>query len=428
MIKRIIYLAVPLLLLAGIGLTGVKMYFSSFPEPQNVIDTFIPAPNTSTVIDLTDTYIDDSGSMKGYYGKEYLKFLRTLKSHIRERGEYSYHAFSDPDAYLEGDVLNTIEDVHFYRQNNTYFDRVLNSISKKVKIEKNAAKNYVVITDGIQDISAKQDYSRIVDGVSDLLDAGLYLHIIAIKLPFYGRKYPEGGNAIYYKGESPLYCYIFSYQSDFGSALYNTLKALGLPAEFLGFGDRSINSSITRFSVTSLNQDGSKNAFRRFKDEYSVTYLISRSGTGGTLSTNVELQVNGLKVDSNELSKKIPEFCGKCLEVSEVKNTRKDAAIINPNVIVSQLRSKHDNDSTLNLEYSMFFKELDRNAKTLACDLTLCNWLPVIAPKWVDSWSSDCDNKRDCYRETTPYLINIITPILNRSVLKHTVGYAVIRN
>lgn len=428
MIKRILYLAVPLILLTGIGLTSVLTFFSSFPEPKNVIDNFIPDPNTPAVIDLTDTFFDDSGSMKGYYSKQYMKFLRTLKSHIRERGDYNYYAFSDPDTALEGDVLNTVEDVRFYRRNNTYFDKVLNSISEKVKIGDQTAKHYVIITDGIQDVSEKQDYSRIVDGVSDLLDAGLYLHIIAVKLPFNGHKYPEGGSPISYMGESPLYCYIFSYQYDFGAALYNTLNTLGLPAELIGFGDENINSSVTRFSVNSLNRDGSKNTFNRFKDEYPVTYLISGRDAGGTLLTGIKLNVQGLKVDNEGFSGKTPEFCGKCLPVGEAQNVRKDTAISLPNVAVTPARIKHVDDNTLEVEYALFFKDRDRDAKMLACDLTLCNWLPVMPPGWVYSWSSDCDNGRECYKGKTPFLINIIHPILNRSVRKHTIGYAVIRN
>ncbi len=428
MIKRIVYLAVPLILLAGIGLSSVRTYFSSFPEPQSIIDSFISDANAPAVLDRTDTFFDDSGSMKGYHSMQYLRLLRTLKSHIRERGEYNYYAFSAPDTILEGDVLNAVEDVSFYNQNNTYFDKVLHSISEKVKIGNNRAKHYLIITDGIQDVSTKQDYSRIVSGVSDLLDSGLYFHIIAIKTPFSGRKYPEGGIPVSYEGDSPIYCYIFSYQYDFGAELYNKLKSLGMPTELMVFGDRNISSTVTRFSVDPRNQDGSKNTFKRFKDEFPVAYLTNSPGPGGTLSTTVKLDVQRLRIDSNESSKKTPEFCGKCLAAGKVQNGRKDVSTIRPNVSVTATGIKQTDDNMLEIEYALFFKEQSSDTKTLACDLTICNWLPVKPQEWVNSWSSDCDNKSECYAGKTPFLINIINPILNRSVRKHTIGYTFIRN
>jgi hypothetical protein len=82
MFKRIIYLIIPVIIFAGTGLTAVQKYFSSFPPSKTVIGKFIPSEHMAPAIDLTETFFDDSGSMKGYYGERYIEFLRTLKSHI----------------------------------------------------------------------------------------------------------------------------------------------------------------------------------------------------------------------------------------------------------------------------------------------------------------------------------------------------------
>ncbi len=103
MIKRIIYLAVPVIILAGIGLTAAQKYISSFPPSKAVIESLAPLESVPASMDMTESFFDDSGSMKGYYGDKYIELLRTLKSHIREMGEYQYYAFSDPLHKMEGD-------------------------------------------------------------------------------------------------------------------------------------------------------------------------------------------------------------------------------------------------------------------------------------------------------------------------------------
>ncbi|MCK5426106.1 MAG: hypothetical protein KAJ34_00300 [Thermodesulfovibrionia bacterium] len=430
MIKRIIYLAIPVVIFIGIGLIAVKNFFSSFPPSKSVIEQLTPPENIPAAIDLTESFFDDSGSMRGYYGKQYIKFLRILKSHIREKGKYQYYAFSDPENIIEGDVWNIIEDKRFYRQNNTYFDKVLDSISGRIRGGNQTAKNFLIITDGIQDVSKIQDYSRIVNKVSDLLDAELFFQIVAIKLPFNGHKYPEGGSFIPYKGDSPLFCYIFTYQYDFGRDLYKKLSALNLPVKFLGFGNRSINASVKQFSNTVKNQDGSKNTLKKFRDEIPVTYLISGSGTGGTLLTKVALNVKGVNLDNSGFRQKTPEFCGKCFPIGNSGDVEQDfsRSITKITVTATGVEPFSDTDGDLGIEYSMFFKDWDKDSKTVACDLTLCNWLPVIPPDWVYVWSSDCDNSGKCFEGKTPFLINIINPILNKSLRKYTFGYVVIRN
>ncbi len=430
MLKRIVYLAAPVVIIVVIGLIAVQNYFSSFPPSKKVIEKFTPRENVPTAIDITESFIDDSGSMKGYHGEQYVKFLRGLKAHIRERGKYQYHAFSGPEKSIEGDAWDEVENVRFYSRNNTYIDSVLGSISKRVGARNPTAKNYLLITDGIQDVAHIQDYSRIVNKVSDLLDAGLFFQIIAIKLPFRGYKYPEGGSFISYKGDSPLYCYIFSYQPDFARGLYKKLIGMDLTVEFLEFGNKNINALVKQFSDPAKNRDGSKNTFRRFRDEPPVTYLVSRSGSGGTLLANIALNVKGVNLDNSGFRQKIPEFCGKCLPIGDSGDVRQDLSKIIPNVMVTVkvVEALPDADGNTGIEYSLYFTNWDRDAKTVACELALCNWLPVNPPDWVAAWSSDCDNSSKCFEGKTPFLINIINPILNKSVRKYTLGYAVIRN
>lgn len=430
MIKRIMYLAIPVIILAGAGLTAVQNYFTSFPLSENVIEKLTPPDNAPPAVDLTETFFDDSGSMKGYYGGQYIEFLRTLKSHIREKGEYRYHAFSDPENNINGDQWKVVEDRSFYSRNDTYFDKVLDSILGRIGAGEQTAKNFLIITDGIQDVSRVQDYSRIVDKVSDLLDAGLFFQIVAVKLPFDGYKYPEGGGYIPYKGDSPLFCYIFTYQDDYGKDLYKKMDALGLPAEFLGFGNKNINASIKQFRDPAKNRDGSKNIFKRFKDDTPVTYLVSRSGTGGTLLTDVALNVKDINLDSRGFEGKTPEFCGKCMTMGDRRDEEQDLSknIPSVTVITRGVEPVSDSDRSLGINYALFFENWERDSKTVACDITLCNWLPVNPPDWVDEWSSDCDNGRECFEGKTPFLSNIIGPILNKSVRKYTFGYAVIKN
>ena len=292
------------------------------------------------------------------------------------------------------------------------------------------AQNFLIITDGIQDVSQVQDYSRIVDKVSDLLDAGLFFQIIAIKLPFDGYKYPEGGGFIPYKGSSPLFCYIFTYHYDFGRELYTKLSALNLTVNFMGFGNKNINASIKQFSDVAKNFDGSRNTFKRFKDEIPVTYLVSRSGTGGTLLTDVTLNAKDINVNKGGFKQKTPEFCGQCLPVDGAGHAEKNLSGSTPDVTVTAREAAllSDDKDNLEINYSMFFRNWDRESETLACDLTLCNWLPVNPPDWINDWSSDCDNTRECFEGKTPFLSNLIDPILKKSVRKYTFGYVVIRN
>ncbi|MBI5099326.1 MAG: hypothetical protein HZB30_08825 [Nitrospirae bacterium] len=424
--KRIVYLAIPLIIFIAIGLIGVRNFFSSFPPAKTVIEKFTSSEKVPAAIDLTESYFDDSGSIKGYYSKQYIQFLRILKSHIREKGKYQYHAFSNPDNSIEGDVWEAVENIGFYHQNNTYFDRVLDSVYGKVISGSQKAKNFLIITDGIQDVSKIQDYSRIVNKVSNLIDAGLFFQIIAVKLPFSGRKYPERGDSIQYKGGSPLFCYIFSYQYDFGRDIYKKLSELNLPVKFLVFGNRNINASIKQFRDTAKNRDLSKNTFKRFKDELPVTYLMSGSGSDGTLSANITLNLKDVNLDKADFRQKTPEFCGKCLPVGDSG----DLLIRTPKVIVTPAGGEtlSDAEGNIEIEYSLQFKNWVKNPKTVACDLTLCNWLSVNPPDWVDTWSSDCDNRRECFDGKTPFLKNIINPLLNRSMRKYTLGYVVIRN
>jgi hypothetical protein len=288
----------------------------------------------------------------------------------------------------------------------------------------------LIITDGIQDVSQIQDYSRIVDKVSDLLDAGLFFQIVAIKLPFNGYKYPEGGGFIPYEGDSPLFCYIFTYQYDFGKDLYKKLNALDLSVEFLGFGNKNINATIKQFRDTAHNRDGSGNTFKRFKDENPVTYLVSRSGRSGTLLTNVALNVKDVNLDNSRFKDKVPEYCGKCLSIGDREDVEQDSLKSIPNVRVAakEVKKLSDADGNLGIYYDLFFMNWDKDSKTVACDLTLCNWLPVRPPEWVDDWSSNCDNSKECFEGKTPFLSNVIDPILNKSVRKYTLGYVVIRN
>jgi hypothetical protein len=424
--KRIVCLAIPLLIFIATGLIGVRNFFSSFPPPKTVIEKLIPSEKVPAAIDLTESYFDDSGSIRGYYSQQYIQFLRILKSHIREKGKYQYHAFSDPENSIEGDVWEEVEDIRFYHRNNTYFDRVLDSVYEKAVSKSQKAKNFLIITDGIQDVSKIQDYSRIVNKVSDLLDAGLFFQIIAVKLPFSGHKYPERGDSIQYKGDSPIFCYIFSYQYDFGRDIYKKLSALNLPVKFLVFGNRNINASIKQFRDTAKNRDRSKNTFKRFKDEPPVTYLMSGSGTDGTLLANIVLNLKDVNLDIADFRQKTPEFCGKCLPTGESG----DLLIRTPKVIVTPAGGEtlSDAEGNIEIEYSLQFRNWAKNPKTVACDLTLCNWLSVNPPDWVDAWSSDCDNRRECFDGKTPFLKNIINPLLNRSMRKYTLGYVVIRN
>ena len=144
MIKRIIYLAVPVIMFAGIGLTAVQKYISSFPPSKAVIESLAPLESVPASMDMTESFFDDSGSMRGYYGEQYIELLRTLKSHIREMGEYQYYAFSDPAHKMEGDEWELVEQKRFYTQNNTYFDKVLDSISGKVRSGNQTAKNFLI--------------------------------------------------------------------------------------------------------------------------------------------------------------------------------------------------------------------------------------------------------------------------------------------
>jgi len=429
MIRRIVYLIVPIAILAGIGLIAVLNFTSSFPASKTVIEKLTPPQDLPAVINQTESFFDDSGSMKGYYSGQYIKFLRAIKSHISEKGQYKYHAFSDPGNVIGGDVWQTVENIGFYNQNNTYFDKVLDTVLGRVKQGKQTSKNFLIITDGIGDVSNVHDYSRIINKISAILDADIFFQIVAVKLPFSGNKFPEGGGAVPYKGDSPLFCYIFSYQYDFGSDLYKKLRASNLPVEFLGFGNRNIHASVKKFSDPARNRDGSKNVFRRYKDEIPVTYLVSRSGTGGTLLTHIALNVKGINVDNSGFRQKTPEFCGQCLPVDS-KVAGKETSRSTPSVAVSTagVDSAPDANGNLGIEYSLYFKNWDRGSKTLACDITLCNWLPVNPPDWVNTWSSNCDNSAGCYEGKTPFLTNIINPLLSKSVRQYTFGYAVIRN
>jgi hypothetical protein len=428
MTKRIVFLTIPLLILIALGLKTVQDFFSSFPKAETVIESLTPSESVPASIDMTESYFDDSGSMKGYYNKQYVQFLRILKSHIRERGKYQFYSFSDPENTIKGDVWEAVEDFQFYHQNNTYFDRVLDVISKRVS-NKNHGKNFLIITDGIQDVSGKQDYSRIVNKVSDLLDAGLHFQIIAIKLPFEGLKFPEGGGYIPYMGDSPLFCYVFSYEDDFGRDLFNRLTSLNLQVKLLGFGKRNINASVTQFIDASINHDGSKSSFNKFRDELPVTYLLSSSGMGGTLSTNIALDIKNIGLDNSGFKQKTPEFCGKCLSFDNSGNVRQGLSESTPEVFVTTTGVELPGAaSSPVVEYSLFFKKWHKDSKTVACDITLCNWLPLDPPEWVDAWSSDCDNSRSCFEGKTPFFSNIIKPIMNKSLREYTFGYVVIRN
>ena len=430
MIKRIIYLAVPIVIIIGTGLAAVQNLFSSFPPPMAVIEQLSPAEPYPSAIDLTESFFDDSGSMTGYYSGHYIKFLRILKSHIRERGKYRYHAFSDPVNIIEGDVWEVVENARFYRQNNTYFDKVLDSVLARIKSGDRTAKNFVIITDGIQDVSKIHDYSRIVNKISDLLDARLFFQVIAIKLPFNGNKYPEGGGSVSYEGGSPLFCFIFSYQHDFVRDLYKKLSQLNLPVEIIGFGNKNIHASVTQFRNAAKNRDGSVNTFKKFKDESPVTYIISSSSAGGTLSAKVALNLKGVNLDFSGFRQKTPEFCGKCLPVGNSANDKEDPLMSSPVVTVTSSGAEPLSEAAggFGINYSLFFQKWDKGPETVACDLSLCHWLPALPPGWVDTWSSDCDNTRECFEGKTPFLKNIINPILNKSIRKYTFGYAVIRN
>ncbi len=428
--KRIVSLAVPLAVILLGGLMAVQSYFASFPPAKTVIERLSPLKKGHAVSDITELFIDDSGSMKGYYSSPYIYLLRAVKTHIREHGDYRYYSFSDPENVIGGDAWKAVEDILFYQKNNTYFDNVLDSISKRSGDEAHKAKHYVIITDGIQDASRIQDYSRIVNKVSDLLDADMYFQIVALQLYFSGNKYPEGGGQIVYEGDSPLYCYIFSYQYDYGKDLYEKLKGLNLPAEFLGFGNGSIHASIRKFSDPPQNPDGSRNIFKRFKDEVPVSYLVSAAGTGGTLLTDVAFKVKDITVDMDRIQQKIPEFCGSCLSMDSSEDNEQRKLESKPGVTVSSTETEVSTyeDDSMGIAYEFYFKDWNRDSTTVACDLTLCNWLPVNPPGWVDSWSSDCDNSRECFHGRTPFLSAIINPLLNKSVNQYTFGYAVIRN
>ncbi|MBI4699355.1 MAG: VWA domain-containing protein [Nitrospirae bacterium] len=426
MIRRIVYLIIPVAILAVIGLMAVFNFTSSFPGSKTVIEKLTPPQDLPDVIDQTESFFDDSGSMKGYRGELYIKFLRTIKAHISEKGQYKYHAFSDPDNVIGGDVWQAVEDIGFYNQSNTYFDKVLDSILARVKKDRGISKNFLIITDGIQDVSSVHDYTRIINKISALLDADLFFQVVAVRIPFNGSKFSEAGGAVPFKGDSPLFCYIFSYQYDFGSDLYKKMSSSNMPVEFLGFGNRNIRASVKKFSDPAHNREGSKNAFRRYKDEIPVTYLVSRSGTGGTLLTDIALNVKGINVDNSGFRQKTPEFCGQCMPVDSSgsgKETKPGVAVTTVGVDPAP-----DANGNMGIEYSLYFKNWDKGSKTLACDITLCNWLPANPPDWVNAWSSDCDNSAECYEGKTPFLTNIINPLLTKSVRQYTFGYAVIRN
>ncbi len=433
MSKRIIYLSVGVAIVVISGLVIVQRFFSSFPRPETVIERIDPSEDTLATIELTESFFDDSGSMAGYHSSQFIRFLRLVKSHIREKGRYNYYAFSDPDRIIEDNAWDVIERSDFYSQNNTYFDNVLDSILRRVRSGDRTARNFLIITDGIQDVSNIQDYSRIVNKVSDLLDMGMFFQIVAVKLPFSGNKYPEKGGAIGYKGDSPLFCYIFTYQYDYGRDLFKRLGELDIPVKFLGFGNRNIEAIIEQFKDPGKNRDGSGNAFKRFKDAIPLTYLISRSGTGGTGGTllmKVALNLMDINLDINGLKKRIPEFCGSCLPIEEIGDTEQEISKSRPDVTVlhAKVDPLSDAQGKWAIEYSLFFKNWDKKSKTVACDLTLCDWLPVNPPDWVDAWSSDCDDNRGCFEGKTPFLSEIITPVLNKSIREYTFGYTLIRN
>ena len=157
--------------------------------------------------------------------------------------------------------------------------------------------------------------------------------------------------------------------------------------------------------------------------------MLFRSGTDGTLVTKVALNVQGVTIDSSGFSQKTPEFCGQCLPIGG-GDVDPDLSKSIPNVTVTTtgVEPLSGGKGNLGIEYSLYFKKWDDESKIIACDLTLCNWLAVDPPEWVYAWSSDCDNSRSCFEGKTPFLINMINPVLMKSARKYTLGYAVIRN
>jgi hypothetical protein len=71
MIKRIVYLTIPLLIIIILGFKTIQNFFSSFPKAETVIESLTPSESIPASIDMTESYFDDSGSMKGYYNKQY---------------------------------------------------------------------------------------------------------------------------------------------------------------------------------------------------------------------------------------------------------------------------------------------------------------------------------------------------------------------